>query len=80
MLKDYDIKASRIEGMTGVWVEDAKICAMGLAASRFVTYHGIGLNIDTQLNDFNNIIPCGLSNPNVTSMNQILKKRLVGLR
>jgi lipoyl(octanoyl) transferase len=65
----FGIKAGRVEGLTGVWVDGArKICAMGLHCSRWVTTHGFALNVTNNLNEFNYIIPCGLKNKGVTSI------------
>lgn len=69
---DYGFEAQRIDGMTGVWIGDAKICAMGIRCSRWVTMHGFALNVNTDLRYFNNIIPCGISNKKVTSLKQLL--------
>ena len=64
-------------GKTGVWLDvkspfPRKICAMGVRASRWVTMHGFALNVDVNLDYFNNIIPCGLANNIVTSLNKEL--------
>jgi len=81
-LGDYRIKAGRIEGLTGVWVnpEDpknaSKICALGVKSSRWVTMHGIGFNINTDLSYFNAIIPCGIKDKKVTSLKQELGKQV----
>jgi lipoyl(octanoyl) transferase len=69
---DYSIDAGRIEGLTGVWVGDAKICALGVRCSRWVTMHGFALNVNTDLNYFNDIIPCGIKDKGVTSLQEIL--------
>lgn len=69
---DYGVIAGRIEGLTGVWVGDEKICAMGIRCSRWVTMHGFALNVNTDLNYFSHIIPCGISNKDVTSLEKIL--------
>ena len=68
---DYGFEAERIEGMTGVWVNQAKICAFGIRTSRWVTMHGFALNVNTDLNYFNHIVPCGISNKAVTSLEQL---------
>lgn len=74
-LSHYGIKGERFEGLTGVWIEpntprERKICAMGVKCSRWVTMHGIGFNINSDLSYFNNIIPCGIENKSVTSMQE----------
>ena len=75
-LKDYNILGERSKGETGVWldVEDVtkvrKICAMGVRCSRWVTMHGLAFNVNVDLNYFNNIIPCGIKNKAVTSLNK----------
>lgn len=73
-LKDYGIEAGRIAGLTGVWLDHEaqqnprKICAMGVKCSRWVTMHGFAFNINTDLNYFDNIVPCGISDKQVTSL------------
>jgi lipoyl(octanoyl) transferase len=69
-LAGFGIQAGRIPGLTGVWVEEAKIAAIGVHISRWVTSHGFALNVDTDLSYFQYIVPCGLSKP-VTSMRQL---------
>jgi lipoyl(octanoyl) transferase len=74
-LVDFGIESGRVEGLTGVWIEGEterarKICAMGVKCSRWVTMHGIGFNVNTDLNYFSNIIPCGIDDKAVTSMQQ----------
>lgn len=69
---DFDIKAGRIEGLTGVWVGDEKICAMGIRCSRWVTMHGFAFNVNADLSYFNHIVPCGISDKDVTSLQEIL--------
>jgi lipoyl(octanoyl) transferase len=76
-LNDYGLSASRNPGKTGVWlgVETPfarKICAMGVRASRWVTMHGFALNANVDLSYFDNIIPCGITNNSVTSLNKEL--------
>ncbi|HUQ92703.1 MAG TPA: lipoyl(octanoyl) transferase LipB [Bryobacteraceae bacterium] len=66
-LSDFGIEGSRVEGCTGVWVEGRKVCAIGVHLSRWVTSHGLALNVNTNLEYFRYIIPCGLTKP-VTSM------------
>jgi lipoyl(octanoyl) transferase len=73
-LAEYDIKAERSPGETGVWLDVGtpfarKICAMGVRASRWVTMHGFALNVNANLGYFDNIIPCGIRGKAVTSLN-----------
>lgn len=71
-LADFGISSGRAPGMTGVWVNNAKIAAIGVKFTRAVTSHGFALNVNTDLSYFNGIIPCGLTNRNVTSMQELL--------
>ena len=81
-LKDYGIIAGRYEGYTGVWldaddpVKARKICAMGIRCSRWITMHGLALNVNNDLSFFNNIIPCGLEDKQVTSIEKELGKKV----
>jgi lipoyl(octanoyl) transferase len=72
----FGIRGAREPGMTGVWVGAAgqreKICAIGVSARRWVTYHGLSLNVDLDLAPFAEIIPCGLAGKRVTSVAQVL--------
>jgi lipoyl(octanoyl) transferase len=77
-IADYGIKGDRSKGETGVWIEpgvlgkERKICAMGIRCSRWITMHGFALNVNTDLSYFNNIIPCGIVNKQVTSIEKEL--------
>ena len=71
-LNHYHIKAERKKGLTGVWVNDKKIAALGVRISRWVTMHGFSLNINPDLKYYQGIIPCGISQYGVTSMANIL--------
>jgi len=79
-LSSYKIKASRLQGATGVWLDaenpgrSRKICAIGVRASRYVTMHGFALNINTNLDFFNYINPCGFTDKGVTSLEKELGK------
>ena len=80
-LKDYGIESGRLDGATGVWLDAnnnkaRKICAMGVHASRWVTMHGLAFNVNADLNYFGNIIPCGIDDKAVTSMQAELGKKL----
>jgi lipoyl(octanoyl) transferase len=80
-LKEFGISSGRVEGLTGVWIEGdtsraRKICAMGVKSSRWVTMHGIGFNVNSDLTYFSHIIPCGIDDKAVTSMQQELGKPL----
>lgn len=77
---DFGIDAGRIQGLTGVWIDHLeqknprKICAMGVKASRWVTMHGFALNVNTDLSYFKHIVPCGIDDKAVTSIEQELGK------
>lgn len=81
-LLDYQIESGRIEGLTGVWIDHIeqnnprKICAMGVKSSRWVTMHGFALNVNTDLNFFNHIIPCGIDDKAVTSLSKELGREV----
>ena len=69
---DYGLAAGRIAGLTGVWVGDEKLAAIGVRISRWVTSHGFALNVATDLEDFKLIVPCGIADRGVTSLEQLL--------
>jgi lipoyl(octanoyl) transferase len=73
---EYSLAGSRVDKYTGVWIEDRKICAIGIKVSRWITMHGFAFNVNTDLNLFNGIIPCGISDKDVTSLNRELKKEI----
>lgn len=80
-LGTYGISAGRYEGYTGVWLDAEnekarKICAMGVRCSRWVTMHGIAFNVNANLDYFKNIIPCGIDDKDVTSMQRELGRKL----
>ncbi|MGK7395148.1 MAG: lipoyl(octanoyl) transferase LipB [Candidatus Cyclobacteriaceae bacterium M3_2C_046] len=81
-LRSYEIEAGRIKGLTGVWLDHIKqknprkICAMGVKSSRWVTMHGFAFNVNTNLDYFNFIVPCGISDKAVTSLSRELKQEI----
>lgn len=80
-LAEYGIEAGRINGATGVWLDwdnprARKICAMGVRSSRWVTMHGFAFNVNSDLNYFTNIIPCGISDKAVTSLDVELGRKV----
>lgn len=81
-IADYGIKGERSKGETGVWIDagkpgaERKICAMGIRCSRWITMHGFALNVNTDLSYFENIIPCGILNKQVTSIQKELNKKV----
>lgn len=87
-LAEYGLKAGRIKGLTGVWLDidkenpegsfwnPRKICAIGVKTSRWVTMHGLALNVNPDLGYFNNIIPCGIDDKAVTSISKELNREV----
>lgn len=73
---EYDLQGIRVDKYTGVWIDDRKICAIGIKVSRWITMHGLAFNVNTDLNLFNGIIPCGITDKDVTSLNRELKKEI----
>ena len=72
ILGDYGIIANRKKGLTGVWVRDKKIAALGVRISKWVTMHGFSININPDLKYYKSIIPCGIEEYGITSMAQIM--------
>lgn len=72
----YGLAAQRQQGLTGVWIGEAKICAFGIRCAHWVTMHGLALNVNTDLRYFNNIVPCGIANKSVTSLEKELGRKV----
>ncbi len=79
VLAEFSIQGQRDACATGVWVEGAKICAMGVRVSRWVSMHGFALNIEPNMAHFNTIVPCGLAGRKVTSMQELLENQCPSL-
>ncbi len=81
-ISEYGLKGERSKGETGVWLQpgikgkERKICAMGIRCSRWITMHGFALNVNTDLSYFENIIPCGIQNKQVTSIEKELQQKI----
>ena len=75
-LGQFGIESQRREGLTGVWVREEKIAALGVRLSRWISMHGFALNVNTDLKFFDGIIPCGIFEYDVTSMSKILGKEV----
>ena len=81
-MAEYGLKGERSVGETGVWIDteikdrERKICAMGIKCSRWITMHGFALNVNTDLSYFENIIPCGIKNKQVTSLQKELGREV----
>ncbi|HMD35425.1 MAG TPA: lipoyl(octanoyl) transferase LipB [Vicinamibacterales bacterium] len=73
---DYGIEAGRVEGLTGVWVGREKLAAIGVRIARWVTSHGFALNVTTDLDGFQLIVPCGIADRGVTSFARLLGRNL----
>ncbi|MBL4862807.1 MAG: lipoyl(octanoyl) transferase LipB [Crocinitomicaceae bacterium] len=76
-LSEYGVEAGRVDGLTGVWIDGnkptaRKICALGVKSSRWVTMHGIGFNVNSDLSYFSHIVPCGIEDKSVTSLEREL--------
>ena len=76
VLHDFSVDAERVEGYPGVWVKGRKIASIGLAVKQWVTYHGVALNVNTDLSKFMGIRPCGMDGETMTSMEKILGQKI----
>ncbi|MFQ5866063.1 MAG: lipoyl(octanoyl) transferase LipB [bacterium] len=75
-LAEYGIVAERFRGLTGVWVNGAKVAAIGVKVSRWITMHGFAFNVNADLSYFRSIVPCGISDRPVTSMEKLLNRKI----
>ncbi len=79
-LKEFNVEAGRIPGLTGVWIDvenkARKICALGVKTSRWITMHGFALNVHTDLSYFDHIVPCGINDKAVTSLQEELGRHV----
>lgn len=81
LLQEFDIKANILPGKIGVWIDvgsrhERKIAAIGVKSSRFITMHGLALNVSPDLSMFDHIVPCGISDKGVTSINKELNEKI----
>ncbi len=77
LLAHYGIKSDRLEGASGVWIEaERKICALGIKSSKYITMHGLAFNVNTDLNYFSYINPCGFADKGVTSLEKETGKKM----
>jgi lipoyl(octanoyl) transferase len=83
ILADYNLQGMRSQGETGVWLDvgkqgyERKICALGVRCTRWITMHGFAFNVNTDLNYFTGIVPCGIQHKQVTSLQKELQKTVV---
>ncbi|HPO15979.1 MAG TPA: lipoyl(octanoyl) transferase LipB [Candidatus Hydrogenedentes bacterium] len=76
VLREYGLQGERMEGFTGVWVNGAKVAAIGIGVHKWVTFHGLSLNVAPDMRHFGFIIPCGIADKPVTSLSQLLGRNI----
>jgi len=76
LLQDYGLAAQRREGLTGVWIEDRKIASIGVGVRRWITMHGFGLNVGSDLSGYEAITPCGITGVTMTSLSRELGREI----
>ncbi|MEO6212565.1 MAG: lipoyl(octanoyl) transferase LipB [Vicinamibacterales bacterium] len=76
MAASFDVQAARIPGLTGAWVGNEKLAAIGVRIARWVTSHGFAFNVTTPLDHFNVIVPCGIADKGVTSLEKLLGRQI----
>jgi lipoyl(octanoyl) transferase len=76
LLAGYDVDSGRIEGLTGVWADGAKVAALGIRVARGVSQHGFALNVTTDPAEFTLIVPCGIADRGVTSLSRLLDREV----
>jgi lipoyl(octanoyl) transferase len=76
LLQDYGLAAQRREGLTGVWIEDRKIASIGVGVRRWITMHGFGLNVGSDLSGYEAITPCGIAGVTMTSLSRELGREI----
>jgi lipoyl(octanoyl) transferase len=72
----YGVEAGRVDGLTGVWVGREKLAAIGVRISRWITSHGFAFNVSTDMEHFNLIVPCGIADRGVTSLQRLLRRTI----
>ena len=75
-LNEFNVNSNRRHGYPGVWVDDEKICAMGVRIARWVTMHGFALNVNPNMSYFDGMIPCGILDHGITSLKELTNREI----